>query len=128
MLNRERRESGQNHWVIDYWEELMADGRATPQKLDEISPAKHADRVRAPVLLIHGDDDTVVSITQSRTMERALKRHDKTVEFVRLKGEDHWLSVAETRLQTLEAVDAFLKRHMPPPPLPPAPVKTNEPS
>ena len=46
-------------------------------------------------------------------MERALKRAGKPVELVRLKGEDHWLSVPETRLQMLTALDRFLKTHMP---------------
>ncbi|MEL6830197.1 MAG: S9 family peptidase, partial [Pseudomonadota bacterium] len=125
MLSRERRENQRGHWVIDYWKELMANGAVTPQQLDAISPAKHAENVRAPILLLHGDDDTVVDIEQSLVMERALKRANKQVEFVRLKGEDHWLSVAETRMQTLQAMDAFLKRYMPATPPPPVPTPTD---
>lgn len=125
MLSRERRENERGHWVLDYWEDVMGSGRATPRILDGISPAKHAENVRAPILLIHGDDDTVVNIEQSRTMERAFKRANKSVEFVRLRGEDHWLSNAETRLQTLEAMDAFLNRHMPATAPPPVPVATD---
>jgi len=30
------------------------------------------------------------------------------------KGEDHWLSRGETRLQTLEATMAFVEKHNPP--------------
>lgn len=113
MMSDEKRQMGSNHWVIDYWEGLMADGDARRAKLDAISPAKFADAVQAPILLLHGDDDTVVPIRQSTIMERALKRADKSVKFVKLKGEDHWLSVAETRLQLLQEMDAFLKQHLP---------------
>jgi dipeptidyl aminopeptidase/acylaminoacyl peptidase len=44
----------------------------------------------------------------------ALKRAGKSVEFVTLKHEDHWLSSGETRLQILEASVAFLKKNNPP--------------
>lgn len=113
MLTEERSRYGRDHWVISYWEGVMADGDARRQRLNDASPINAADQVRAPVLLIHGEDDTVVPISQSERMERALKRAGKPVEFVRLKGEDHWLSVPETRLQMLTALDAFLKTHMP---------------
>ncbi|MBA3067051.1 MAG: S9 family peptidase [Hyphomonas sp.] len=113
MLSEERMRYGRDHWVISYWEGIMADGDARRQRLKDASPINAADRVRAPVLLIHGEDDTVVPISQSERMERALKRAGKPVEFVRLKGEDHWMSVPETRLQMLTALEAFLKIHLP---------------
>jgi dipeptidyl aminopeptidase/acylaminoacyl peptidase len=31
-----------------------------------------------------------------------------------LKGEDHWLSRAATRVQVLEAIDTFLAEHLGP--------------
>ena len=113
MLSGERSRYGRDHWVISYWERVMTDGDARRQRLKEASPINAVDRVRAPALLVHGEDDTVVPISQSDQMERALKRAGKPVEFVRLKGEDHWMSVAETRLQMLTALDGFLKTHMP---------------
>jgi dipeptidyl aminopeptidase/acylaminoacyl peptidase len=80
--------------------------------LNAASPAQHAERVRAPVLLIHGRDDTVVPIGQSRTMEQALTAAGKSVQLVELEGEDHWLSGVKTRLETLQALDAFLAEHL----------------
>ena len=46
-------------------------------------------------------------------MYKALKKADKPVEFVTLKGEDHWLSGSETRLALLKEVDKFLDKHNP---------------
>lgn len=114
MLNEQRQRYGGRHWVISYWEGIMADGDARRRRLNEASPVNYAEQFRAPVLLIHGEDDTVVPISQSTRMERALKRANKPVEFVRLKGEDHWLSNAETRLQLLREIDRFLAANMPP--------------
>ena len=46
-------------------------------------------------------------------MKRALEQAGKQVELVKLKGEDHWLSVADTRLQTLREIDRFISEHLP---------------
>jgi dipeptidyl aminopeptidase/acylaminoacyl peptidase len=82
--------------------------------LAQISPAAHIDAVTVPVLLIHGKDDTVVPYQQSDTMAAALKRAGKSVEFVTLNREDHWLSRPETRTQMLQASVAFLRKYNPP--------------
>ncbi len=47
-------------------------------------------------------------------MERALKKAGKEVELVKLKGEDHYLSSGETRLQTLKLLDEFIREHLGP--------------
>ncbi len=82
--------------------------------LAEISPASHAASISIPILLVHGKDDTVVSYEQSQIMADALRKAGKSVEFVTLKGEDHWLSRGETRLEMLQSVVAFLEKQNPP--------------
>ena len=82
--------------------------------LDAISPATLAHRLDAPILLIHGKDDTVVPYNQSIAFLAAARRAGKEVELVTLKREDHWLTRGDTRLQMLEATVTFLERHNPP--------------
>ena len=100
-----------SHWVISYWENSM--GASDVKNLRLISPINAAEKFQAPVLLVHGKHDTVVSIKQSELMYKALKRAKKDVEFVKLEGEDHWLSDSTTRLQLLDAVNIFLDKHNP---------------
>lgn len=88
-------------------------GAASPQKLAETSPAQHAAAVQAPVLLIHGDKDTVVAPAQSLRMAEALKAAGKPHELVILEGENHYLTRSSNRTRTLEALEAFLARHLP---------------
>jgi dipeptidyl aminopeptidase/acylaminoacyl peptidase len=82
--------------------------------LKAISPASHAERADAPILLIHGKDDTRVPIQQSEAMAAALKRAHKPYEFVVLPKEDHFLSREETRIAMLKATVAFVEKYNPP--------------
>jgi dipeptidyl aminopeptidase/acylaminoacyl peptidase len=99
-----------------YWDRFMGVSGASDPTLRAISPIEHIDAVRAPVLLIHGRDDTVVPFEQSEVMADALKHAGKSVEFVTLKREDHWLSRSATRFQMLQATVGFLKANNPPGP------------
>jgi dipeptidyl aminopeptidase/acylaminoacyl peptidase len=86
----------------------------TGRDLDAISPLRFVNRVTVPVMLIHGKDDTVVSPDQSKAMANALRKAGKSVEYVTLPGEDHWLSRGATRQAMLEAAVGFVTRNNPP--------------
>lgn len=53
------------------------------------SPVEYVDRIRTPLLIIHGDEDTLVPVQQSEEMFSRLRRVNGTVEFVRYRGEGH---------------------------------------
>jgi len=80
---------------------------------DEVSPRRFAAQADAPILLIHGKDDTVVEFVHSSKMADALKDAGKPYEFVILRDEDHWLSTAETRKQMLEEAMRFVQKYNP---------------
>jgi len=105
-----------NSWYAStrYWQAFLGSKNFSNAVFEGISPVSLAKRADAPVLLIHGKDDTVVPFDQSKTMRRALLAAGKPVELVELQGEDHWLSRAQTRTQMLEAAVAFVVRHNPP--------------
>jgi dipeptidyl aminopeptidase/acylaminoacyl peptidase len=86
----------------------------TESDVDPISPAALANRADAPILLIHGKDDTVVPIAQSEAMERALRRAGKPVELVVMENEDHWLSREDTRVTMLKSTVEFVEKYNPP--------------
>jgi dipeptidyl aminopeptidase/acylaminoacyl peptidase len=81
--------------------------------LNEISPRRFAERADAPILLIHGRDDTVVPFEQSEVMADALKDARKPYRLVDLGSEDHWLSLSVTRKQMLAEAMAFVQEHNP---------------
>jgi dipeptidyl aminopeptidase/acylaminoacyl peptidase len=97
-----------------YWDRFMGAKDFTDKSLDAYSPIRLAARADAPVLLIHGRDDTVVNYEQSTTMRSALKSAGKPVELVTLAGEDHHLSHEQTRVAMLQAAVAFVQKYNPP--------------
>lgn len=110
MVATDIRESGGNQTLRRALKKEVGSGR----DLNGVSPIRFAASADAPILLIHGQDDTVVGYDQSKIMADALRRADKPVEFVTLPGEDHWLSKSETRRAMLEAAMAFVTKHNPP--------------
>ncbi len=82
-------------------------------QLKETSPARMAERIKIPILLIHGKDDTVVPVVQSRVMADALKDEKKVYEYIELEDGTHHLDYYPDRKQTFEAMDAFLKKYLP---------------
>ncbi len=96
--------------TVAYWEQEIG-GPADP-KVAAASPVNSAGDVRVPVLLLHATDDTVVPIAQSQEMAAALAAQGKAVSFIRLDGEDHWLSRAQTRLEVLQDTESFLRKYL----------------
>lgn len=118
MLRSEARATGygrqSNNPVIRYWNRFMDGQGYNDASLDERSPAQLVANIEAPVLLLHGRDDTVVPYEQSEIMFDALRRSGKPAAFVPLEGEDHWLSFPATRLKMLTETVEFLEEHNPP--------------
>ena len=73
------------------------------------SPARHADRITAPVLLFHGDEDINVDIGQARRMHDRLNDAGQASELIVFEGLDHGLRDSDARTQMLRQTDSFLR-------------------
>lgn len=74
------------------------------------SPLSQADRIAAPVLLLHGSDDPVVPAAQSAELAAVLRSRGVPVEHHVYEGEGHgWRSQATVQ-DELERTEAFLDR------------------
>jgi dipeptidyl aminopeptidase/acylaminoacyl peptidase len=108
-----QRSGARNSPVVRYWNRCMGADRVGDRTLDARSPRQQAGEADAPILLLHGIDDTVVPYEQSRFMAEALERAGKPYELIRMDGEDHWLSRGASRQQMLRETIRFLKLHNP---------------
>ncbi|HEX7784036.1 MAG TPA: S9 family peptidase [Sphingobium sp.] len=75
----------------------------------EGSPALNAARIKAPVLMFHGDHDVNVNILQSRLMADRLRDAGKQGQLVVYPKLDHQLSDSAARADMLRKSDAFLR-------------------
>jgi dipeptidyl aminopeptidase/acylaminoacyl peptidase len=98
--------------TMSVWERRMGASRSDTAKMDAMSPAEHAESVKAPILLMHSDKDVTVPIEQSKAEANALKRAGKDVQFITMEGDDHQLSYAETRIHMLLETEKFLAAHI----------------
>jgi len=106
-LVKSNRAFWQSYNVVD---EQIGNDNAT---LKAISPVNFADKIKAPVLLVHGTDDRQVEIKHSYEMRDALQKAKKDVTFVELPSEDHYLLNEKNRIDTFRAMDAFLDKCLP---------------
>ena len=100
--------------ALRYWKEFMGAEGTGDDSLDEISPYTLAKRADAPIMLIHGVDDTTVEIVQSERMASKLRSVKKPYEFIEIKGADHFLSKEMTRQRVLAESMRFVLKHNPP--------------
>jgi len=87
-------------------EDFVGDG----PHIDQGSPLRHADRIQAPVLLVHGDLDANVAFRHSQKMADALRSAGKEVEFLQYKGLDHQLRDSSVRAEFLTHMGQLLDR------------------
>ena len=60
----------------------------------QLSPLYHIDEDTPPVLIIHGDDDEVVSIQQSEWYIEAAEKNGATAKLIRKQGKGHgWATI-----------------------------------
>jgi dipeptidyl aminopeptidase/acylaminoacyl peptidase len=110
MLAFEERYAGSESDAVSYWIDHI--GPKTSPDVISKSPSRAAANIRAPVLLLHGVNDSVVPVSQSREMAKALKSLAKPHTLVELLGEDHWLSRSDSRTRVLTEMETFLATYL----------------
>jgi len=111
MIGFQLRSGDEESNAFAYWRDHI--GSQTDPQVIAKSPARFAGEIRAPILLIHGVDDTIVPIGQSRHMALALKAAGKPYELIELPGEDHWMMTSSaSRIRALTEVERFLWKHI----------------
>ncbi|NKC00852.1 MAG: prolyl oligopeptidase family serine peptidase [Pseudomonadales bacterium] len=78
------------------------------------SPLAQVQDIDTPILLVHGVQDTVVRVRQSRRLANALAQHGKNFRYVEQPIGDHFLSYKSQREQLFGEMDSFLAEHLKP--------------
>ena len=83
-----------------------------PEFYTKHSPLFNADKIKTPLLLLHGNADTNVPVGESIQMFLALKLLGKTVEFVQVDGEDHGVADYKKRLEWQNTIFAWFAKYL----------------
>lgn len=97
-----------------YWVRAIGDPDTHRERVLEVSPAAHAAKIKSPVMLVHGWDDRVVPISQSRTMKAALDKAGMKTDIIDLQNDGHsgWSEANE--MYALSHIGVFLRKHLGP--------------
>lgn len=107
-----KRNWGRDSDGYTYWLKAIGDPEKDAQKLREVSPASLVDKIKIPILLIHGTQDGIVPIAQSRAMKKALEKSGRATQLIELENEDHSYWSDENEMLALSKIDAFLWQNL----------------
>lgn len=112
MMTDDRNTHGSGSSIYTYWKKWVGDPKVDGEQMKSVSPAYLADRFVAPVLLIHGTEDTTVRYSQSVRMDKALFKAKKQSKLVLIDGEFHSFFLASSRKKLFEELETFLGENL----------------
>lgn len=90
----------------------IGDRQRDKTKFDEVSPLRHAQRIQAPLLIAHGEEDERVPPSHAKKLMKALDALHKPYEWLPLPSEGHGIYYGSNRLKFLGALMAFVDKNI----------------
>ncbi|MEY4555834.1 MAG: hypothetical protein RL093_953, partial [Pseudomonadota bacterium] len=89
LANEKRGDDSAENITYRFWSTRVGDPEADREALERASPRRRAAEISCPIMLVHGVDDGIVPVFQSRRMKEALDRAGKAVTYVEIRGAGH---------------------------------------
>ena len=80
--------------------------------LESMSPIHKAQRIRAPLMVIHGKNDPRVPVGEAEQIVERVRENGGTVEYLLYGDEGHGLAKLKNRLDAYPRIAAFLDAHL----------------
>ena len=80
--------------------------------LESISPLNRADRIEAPLFVLHGANDPRVPVGEAEQIAAEVADHGVPVEKLIFEDEGHGISKLENRIEAYTAIVDFLDEHV----------------
>ncbi len=94
------------------WEFEMGDPYRRPELYLRQSPFEHLAQIRTPMLVIHGEQDFRVPVSEALRLWTDLRRHGVPARFLYFPDENHWILKPQNARLWYETVLAFLDEHV----------------
>lgn len=78
----------EGEWQDGWIRRCIPQGPVPEDEITIRSPLRLSQRIKAPLLLMHGDADSVISVEHSRRLARVMKGRN-TFEYIEISGADH---------------------------------------
>ncbi|QTC93370.1 prolyl oligopeptidase family serine peptidase [Brevundimonas goettingensis] len=75
--------------MYDFWTKRIGVPGVDDAMLEAASPRRRVSEIQCPVFLVHGTDDWIVPVEQTRRLNAALRGAGKRVEFVEVNDAGH---------------------------------------
>lgn len=103
------------HGTTDWgpeWENEFGDPYSDASRYEAASPHNHLPSIRTPMLVIHGEKDARVPISEGLRLWTDLKRHGVDAKFLYFPDENHWILKPPNSRLWYETVLAYLDHHL----------------
>ncbi len=95
-----------------FWETEMGDPYTQPEGYVRQSPFEHLARIRTPMLVIHGEQDFRVPVSEALRLWTDLRRHGVPAKFLYFPDENHWIMKPQNARIWYATVLAYLDEHL----------------
>ncbi|MFP4234372.1 MAG: S9 family peptidase, partial [Nitriliruptoraceae bacterium] len=95
-----------------HWEREFGDPYLDPTRYLAASPDQHVARITTPMLVIHGEQDLRVPISEGMALWTDLVRHGVEARLLYLPDEHHWVLKPQHARLWYRTVLAFLAEHL----------------
>ena len=95
-----------------FWEREIGNPYTEPERYDRQSPASNVAAIRTPMLVIHGEQDFRVPVSEALKLWTDLHRHGVEARFLYFPDENHWVLKPQNSRVWYETVLAFLDEHV----------------
>ena len=80
--------------------------------LQSISPSNHVDKIKVPMLVIQGENDPRVPVSEAVQIVNALRKAKRSVWYMNALNEGHGYRKKENRDLSLQVMTLFLQTHL----------------
>ncbi len=95
-----------------FWRPQFGDPLTQPEMYEANSPHRHIAQIRTPMLVIHGNKDYRVPVSEGLRLWWDLSRYGLAAKFLYFPDENHWILTPGNARIWYETVLAFLAEHV----------------
>jgi len=102
------------YWSVGkhMWKKRVGDLETEKEFLESCSPLFKADKIKIPVMVVHGANDPRVKKAEAEQIVEAMKKNGIQYEYMLFEDEGHGFVKEVNKIKFAETAEVFLNKHM----------------